>query len=31
MPETEGTLPVISDGCTKMDAPIMIPTTMAVA
>ena len=27
----EGTCPVISDGCTKMEAPMIVPTTMAVA
>src|SRR4051812_32461712 len=26
-----GTVPVITDGCTKIDAPMMIPTTSAVA
>src|SRR5512146_494549 len=26
-----GTAPVITDGCTKIDAPMMIPTTSAVA
>jgi hypothetical protein len=30
-PETEGTRLVISEGWTKMEAPMMIPTTMAVA
>ncbi len=27
----DGTCPVISDGCTKMEAPMIVPTTMAVA
>ncbi len=27
----EGTCPVISDGCTKIEAPMIVPTTMAVA
>jgi hypothetical protein len=30
-PGIEGTCPVISEGWTKIEAPIMMPTTMAVA
>src|SRR5450432_352026 len=30
-PGTLGTWRLISEGCTKMEAPMMIPTTMAVA
>src|SRR5215510_5197702 len=30
-PPTVGIAPVISDGCTKIDAPMMMPTTSAVA
>ena len=30
-PGTEGTWRLISEGCTKMEAPMMMPTTMAVA
>src|SRR5688572_28278155 len=30
-PEMVGTAPDTSDGCTKMDAPMMVPTTIAVA
>ena len=28
---SDGTVPVITDGCTKIDAPMMMPTTSAVA
>jgi hypothetical protein len=31
MPKTDGTAPVTVDGCTKMDAPMIVPTTIAVA
>src|SRR5688572_23453457 len=31
MPPASGTSRVISDGCTKIEAPMMIPTTIAVA
>src|SRR5437763_5709563 len=31
IPRTSGTSRVISEGCTKIDAPMMIPTTSAVA
>src|SRR4026207_160582 len=31
MPGMVGTWRLISEGCTKIDAPIMMPTTMAVA
>ena len=31
MPDTDGICRVISDGCTKIDAPMMVPTTIAVA
>src|SRR5262245_56371092 len=31
MPATEGICRVISDGCTKIDAPMIVPTTIAVA
>src|SRR5829696_68496 len=27
----DGTVPVITEGCTKIDAPMMMPTTSAVA
>src|SRR5690242_21107490 len=27
----DGTVPVITDGCTKIEAPMMMPTTSAVA
>ncbi len=27
----DGTWPVTSEGCTKMEAPMIVPTTMAVA
>src|SRR5690349_6701187 len=30
-PPTVGTAPVMTDGCTKIDAPMMMPTTSAVA
>src|ERR1041385_6001901 len=30
-PPTVGTDPVMTDGCTKIDAPMMMPTTSAVA
>ena len=30
-PDIDGTWPVISDGCTKIDAPMIVPTTIAVA
>ena len=30
-PPTERISPVITDGCTKIEAPMMVPTTMAVA
>lgn len=30
-PTTDGTCPVTSDGWTKIDAPMIVPTTMAVA
>ncbi len=30
-PATERISPVITDGCTKMDAPTIVPTTIAVA
>ncbi len=30
-PETEGTAPVTSEACTKIDAPMIVPTTIAVA
>src|SRR5262245_9651409 len=28
---SDGTVPEMTDGCTKIDAPMMIPTTSAVA
>jgi hypothetical protein len=31
IPAIEGTYPVISEGWTKIDAPIIVPATMAVA
>src|SRR5205085_11300548 len=31
MPGTDGTRAVITDGCTKIDAPMIVPTTIAVA
>src|SRR5437870_5584718 len=31
IPPALGTRRLISDGCTKIDAPMMMPTTMAVA
>src|SRR5438094_395521 len=31
MPTTDGTAPVTVDGCTKIDAPMIVPTTIAVA
>jgi hypothetical protein len=31
MPPTVGTSPEITDGCTKIDAPMIVPTTSAVA
>src|SRR5215831_15903764 len=31
MPATDGIWRVISDGCTKIDAPMIVPTTIAVA
>jgi hypothetical protein len=31
MPVTFGICRVISDGCTKIDAPMMMPTTIVVA
>jgi hypothetical protein len=31
MPNVVGTCPVISEGCTKIEAPMIVPTTMAVA
>ena len=30
-PDIDGAWPVISDGCTKIDAPMIVPTTIAVA
>ena len=30
-PGIEGISPVTSEGCTKIDAPIIVPTTIAVA
>src|SRR5256885_14006918 len=30
-PATERISPVISEGCTKIDAPMIVPTTLAVA
>jgi hypothetical protein len=30
MPATEGIWRVISDGCTMIDAPMIVPTTIAV-
>src|SRR5438270_9525929 len=31
IPTTDGTAPVTDDGCTKIDAPMIVPTTIAVA
>jgi hypothetical protein len=31
MPVTDGICFVISDGCTKIDAPMIVPITIAVA
>ena len=31
MPDTDGTAPDTSDGWTKIDAPMIVPTTIAVA
>src|SRR5882672_1151983 len=30
-PPADGTLAVITEGCTKMDAPMIVPTTIAAA